>query len=109
MQEVKTGTYTGTGAALSISLGFVPQHIAIANVTDGDISWEWYQGMADGTALQTTNHASAQKSVLSAGGVSAFPGEPFVAAPGFSIGAALSEDGKTFSYRALRGGPGAQG
>ena len=100
MSPTKTGTYLGTGAALNISLGFVPDHIIIENQTDGDARWEWSTGMAAGSALQTV--AAGAKSLITANGVSAFAGPAAALPKGFTIGSALSEAGKTFRYTAHR-------
>lgn len=101
MQEIKVGSYTGNGAAQNISLGFVPDHIRIWNATDGDTFWEWFKGMAAANALQATNHASAQFSLITSNGISAYDGN-LSTSPGFTIGTALSEDTKVFRYVAVR-------
>lgn len=108
MNEAKVGSYTGTGAAINLSLGFVPQYLRVWNETDGDICWEWFKGMADGSALQITNHASTQVSKITSNGVTAYEGSS-TAGKGVTIGTALSENSKTFRYVAIRGGDGAQG
>lgn len=99
--ESKIGSYTGTGAALNVSLGFIPDHVHIVNETDGDATWEWFSGMTDGHAL--TSIATGDNSKITSGGVSAYAGSAS-ASPGFSVGTALSESGKTFRYVATRNG-----
>lgn len=50
-----TGSYldtAGTPAAVNITLGFTPKYFAWHSTT-GRISYEWFDGMADGTALKT--------------------------------------------------------
>lgn len=42
----------GTPALLDLTLGFIPKYFAWHNVTDR-ISWEWFDGAADGTTLKT--------------------------------------------------------
>lgn len=37
MNEVKIGFLVGTGAAQSLSLGFIPEYFQLTNLTDGDI------------------------------------------------------------------------
>lgn len=107
--ETKIGSYTGTGAALNVSLGFIPDHVHIVNETDGDIAWEWFSGMTDGHALQSVNvvdsgtTGAAGMSKITANGVSAYAGDASNA-PGFSVGTALSESAKTFRYVATRNG-----
>lgn len=99
--ETKIGSYTGDGAAQNIKLGFVPDHVHIVNETDGDATFEWFSGMTDGHALQEV--AAGTKSRITANGVSAYEGDNSNA-PGFTIGTALSESGKTFRYVATRNG-----
>lgn len=106
--EIKTGSYAGTGAAVNVSLGFVPDYIRVVNETDGDIAWEWFRGMTDGHALQAANSDLTQLSKITSNGISAFAGAEAVSAVGFTAGSALSENGKTFRYVAMRSGEGAQ-
>lgn len=42
----------GTPAAATITLGFTPRYFAWHSTT-GRISYEWFDGMADGTALKS--------------------------------------------------------
>lgn len=106
--EIKVGSYTGTGAAINIELGFVPDYVRIINTTDGDISWEWFNGMGAGDAFQTINvvdsgsSGAAGMSVITANGVDTYEPTDFESSKGFTIGTALSESGKTFRYVALR-------
>lgn len=44
-------TYTGSGAAQTVTLGFKPSFIIAVNETDGDTTWYYMQGMADATAF----------------------------------------------------------
>ena len=108
MNEVKVGSYTGTAATIQISLGFVPTYVRIWNETDGNESWEWFDGMPAGSALYSKNHASEQFAKILANGVSEFAGTEAGVAKGFAVGTAISADAKTFRYLALRAGPGAQ-
>lgn len=100
MANVKVGSYTGTGAAINIPLGFTPAYIRISNVTDGDAHWEWYNGFGAADALQAVNSASTQFSLITSNGVDLFAGSGTVA-EGFTVGSALSESGKTFRYVAI--------
>lgn len=97
--NVKVGTTTGTGAALNISLGFAPAYVKVWNITDGDIIHEWWTGMTDGHALQSGNHASTQFSRITSNGISAYAGSS-TASDGFTLGTAISENGKTLGYLA---------
>lgn len=102
MNEVKVGTFTGTGAALNISIGWIPDYVRIINVTDGDITHEWFKGMTDGTSVDTGAAVAAN----AADGVSDYEGSSS-AAPGFTVGTDISENGKVYRYIALRSGAGA--
>ncbi len=108
MNENKTGTYTGTGAAINIALGFKPTYVRIWNITDGDICWEWFNGMTAGHALQQANHDTAQNSRITSNGISQYAGVAGTTPEGFTVGTALSESGDTFGYYAARCGSGAQ-
>lgn len=100
-QNVEIGSYTGTGAAINIELGFIPEYVLIENATDGDANWKWFSGMADGSALQQV--AAGTKTLITSNGVSALPGDRTTPRrPGFTIGTALSESGKVFRYVAMR-------
>lgn len=106
--QMKTGTYTGDGAAQNIEIGWTPDHVEIFNVTDGDVSWNWFSSMTDGHALQNTNHDTAQQSRITSNGVSAYAGSSTPGSEkrkGFTIGTSLSESGKVFAYRASRNLP----
>jgi hypothetical protein len=108
--EIKTGTYEGTAAAINISLGWVPDYVKVWNAEDGDVAWEWFNGMGAGDALSSANHDTAQHSLITANGIDAYePDTPnaqgyLTATPGFTVGTALSESGKTFRYVAMRSG-----
>jgi hypothetical protein len=102
--EVKVGSYTGTGAAINIELGFIPDYIEVINATDGDQSWRWFAGMPAASAFQTNNHASAQQSLITSNGVSPYAPADYAGKLGFTIGSALSESAKVFRYVAIRNG-----
>lgn len=102
--NLKVGSYTGTGAAINIELGFVPDYVRVWNATDGDASWEWFYGMGAGDVLATANHDTAQQSLVTSNGVDAYQPTDFSHKAGFTVGTALSESGKTFRYVAIRTG-----
>ena len=108
MNNVKVGSYTGTGAAINIELGFIPDYVRIWNVTDGDVCFEWFYGMGAADVLKTQdivdnattgNHAL---SLVTSAGVDAYNPADYASELGFTVGTALSESGKTFYYVALR-------
>lgn len=107
--EIKVGTYEGTGAAINIELGFIPDHVRIVNTEDGDAAWEWFKGMTDGHAVAyaaivdngTTGNAAIAP--ITSNGVSELAGDRITPRrPGFTVGTAISESGKTFRYTATR-------
>lgn len=101
MNEIKIGSYVGTGAAKNIELGFVPTAVIIVNATDGDqVSIGFPGQMADGSAIAIVGAAGP---VLDAANqISDYLGDS-THAEGFTVGTDLSENGKTFRYVALRG------
>lgn len=102
MTAVKTGSYVGTAAAISVELGFVPDYIRVWNETDGDETYEWFKGMAAASALKSANNASTQFSKITSNGISAYAGTVADKSAGVTFGSALSESGKTFRYAAFR-------
>lgn len=107
MKDTFTGSYVGTGAAIDIPLGFTPSYIEVINLTDGDDAWKWFGAMTNGHAIYNRNVAdngttgNASMSRITANGISAFAGSG-TKAKGFTVGTALSENGKTFGYVAHR-------
>lgn len=102
--DIKVGSYEGTGAAINIQLGWVPDFIHIWNATDGDVHWDWFNGLGAGDALQNTNHASTQNSLITSNGIDPYTPTNLSAKDGFTVGTALSESGKVFRYLAVRNG-----
>lgn len=106
-EQVKIGTYEGTGAAINIELGWVPDHVRVINGEDGDAAWEWFNGFGAGDALQAINvvdsgtSGAAGLSLITSNGIDAYQGSSSVG-KGFTVGTALSESGKTFRYVAMR-------
>ncbi|SKB32392.1 hypothetical protein [Sphingopyxis flava] len=98
----KAGSYTGTGAAITIELGWVPDFVIVWNATDGDARWEWFNGMGAADALAIANHDSTQLSLITSNGIDAFTGTAGDKSAGFTVGSALSESAKVFRYAAFR-------
>lgn len=95
--QVKIGTYTGTGAAITLALGFVPDYFRAVNITDGDITHEWFLGMSAGTSVDTAAAVTGNAD----NGVTAFDGTAGATAAGLTLGTDLSESGKVYYYLAL--------
>lgn len=89
--ELVVGTYTGTGAAQTITLGFKPKAVVIFNYTDGDQM-----------VLHLSNFTAAS-SIGIAAAVGAVSNAVTLTATGFSVGTdtSVSESAKVFNYIAI--------
>ena len=99
----KVGTYTGSGAAQNISIGFIPDYVEIVCITTPACD-EWFNGMAAGTSVTTTGTAAIR---AAPNGVTAFAGTSGLAGEGFTVGAGLSVNASVYRYVAIQNGPGA--
>jgi hypothetical protein len=97
MGQTKVGTYTGTGAAINVQIGFVPDYLRIVNITDGDYTMEWFNGMAAGTSIDT----AAAVATNAADGITAYNGTRGGDGAGFTVGTDGSETGKVYRYFAV--------
>lgn len=100
MSVVTGGTYEGTGAAINLEIGFIPDYAMIVNAEDGDILWHWFNGMGAGDAVQITNHADTQVSLITSNGVTSYDPADLTNPVGLTVGTTLSESGKTYYWRA---------
>lgn len=73
-----TVTVAAGGTAESVTCGFSPRYVRAINVNNL-ASYEHFDGMTDGTSLNTANHADTQISVNAAGGIT-------LTATGFTLG-----------------------
>jgi hypothetical protein len=91
ISQVKTGTYTGTGAAQTITTGFRPKCVLMFNQTDGDTLSGHIDGMTDATAF------------TSAAAVAAAANAVTLTSRGFTLGtdASVNENAKVFVYVAF--------
>ena len=99
--NVKTGSVTGTGAAINVSIGFLPVYVRVMNVTDADTVDEWFSTMANGTSITT----AAAVATRATNGISSYAGSS-TAGQGFTIGSGISESAKVLAYLAIGAGPG---
>lgn len=112
MKSFATGTVAGTGAAIAISVGWVPDYVKCVNIADAgnlDPTMEWFAPMGAGKGLKylrvadnaTTGNLSHR--IVTTGGITAFAGSQ-TAAPGFTIGtdADLNAAGETIIWIAQR-------
>lgn len=104
--NIKVGTYTGTGAALNVSLGFVPDYVRIVNVT-GLVVDEWFSNMTTQTSFTNSTDTVAAAIRAAPNGVSIYTGSTS-AAVGFTVGTGLSTNASVYRYVAMQNGPGAQ-
>lgn len=90
--QVYAGTYTGTGAAQSITPGFKPLFVLAYNYTDGDAIWGHIQGMTAATAFKLTTLTAA----VAANGCT-------ITQQGFDLGsdAVINENTKVYYYIAV--------
>lgn len=91
LPEVKVGTYTGTGAAQSITLGYKPSLVLAFNQTDGDTIWGHIKGMTAATAFSIDTEVAAESNACT------------LSATGFSLGTSsvINESGKVYLYVAF--------
>lgn len=97
-KNIAIGSYVGTGAAITLEFGFIPGYLRVINITDGDISWDWFDGMTAATAVKTDAAVAAEGS----NAVTRNPGVAGTTSAGLTLGTAMSESGKTFRYVAMR-------
>jgi hypothetical protein len=81
--HVKTGTVTGTGAAITIPLGFTPSAVVIHNRTDLS-QYHWTKDMPAASAMKRVTAGTT--SFITTGGISPFAGTEGAAVAGFTIG-----------------------
>lgn len=93
------GTYTGTGSAISVNIGFRPSKIVIWNETDGDKRFEFIDGLASAKVYSINDSGSeaTDLSVIATAGIT-------LTERGFSVGtdATLNESAKVFRYHVSR-------
>lgn len=95
--QIKAGTYTGTGAAQAITLGFRPTFVITANVTDGDAVTLHINGMTDASSISIGAAAATVTNAIT------------FSSTGFTAGSdnSVSENAKVFRYWAVGGYDGA--
>ena len=95
---IKTGTYVGTGAAITIPLGFKPDWVEVVNWTDADKRFIM-------TQAKTFVHTGGTNAtaVVASNGLSVFEGATGSTSAGFTAGTEASVNGKTYAYIAMRG------
>lgn len=94
LNEFNSSTVTGTGAALSVTMGFKPVCMIVYDETNANVVWLFIQGLADGKALQIKNHDTAQVSLLSTNGFTA-------SSTGMTLGSSISVSSAVLRYIAF--------
>lgn len=98
MQEVKIGTYTGTGSVVSVITGFPPDYIEAHN---GSEIWRWQTGMSSGTGLGIRGATGSLVRIESKGYVQ-LTDAMRPSGQGFRGHSSVSQSGNTYYYRAQR-------
>jgi len=68
MKQMYTGLVTGTGAAINIEMGFIPNYVRVCNITDA-IILEWSNTM--GAAKGIKHNATGAVTAVSSNGITA--------------------------------------
>lgn len=91
LSQVKVGTYTGTGAAQTITTGFKPTLVLMFNQTDGDTLSGHIQGMTAATAFTIAAAVAAATNGIT------------LTDRGFTVGSdsSVNESAKVFVYVAI--------
>lgn len=91
--EISSSTYTGTGAAQTVTLGFKPKFIQAFNQTDGDLAWFHIDGMTAATACSIDTEAAAEATAVT------------LTSTGFTLGTSVvvNENAKVYVYVAIGG------
>ena len=82
--QVKTGTVTGTGAAINVAVGFSPSVIHIFNKTDPGF-YVWTKDMDDAAMVKLTDAPAL--TAPTSNGVTPYAGAIAATSEGFTIGA----------------------
>ena len=107
--EFRCGTMDGTGATITIELGWVPDYVIVQNFEASDFArLQWFKGMANGAAIKTVTSTNSKISTL---GITPFQGSgedpDAIKRKGFLIGADtdVNVNGEALSWVAFRNTP----
>lgn len=81
--QVGSATVAATPVAITVTVGWKPAYVRVWNVNDLK-SFEHFNGMDDGTSLDSANHADTQFSLNAAGSIT-------LTASGFTIGTDIAD------------------
>lgn len=109
---ISVGLVDGSGAAINVSIGWVPECVMIFNTEDQDRFDVWFNtvddedGDAHGMAAGESIAVSAAVAANTDNGITAYAGST-TASAGFTIGTDISESAKTLQWVAFRSDTGA--
>lgn len=92
--QTVSGTYTGTGSAYNLELGFAPDFFVSINYTDGTPIHFWHKDMTDDTTVDVAAAAASN----AADGVTPYAGSEGSNSKGLTLGTDLSVSGKKYVY-----------
>jgi hypothetical protein len=96
--QTKTGTITGTGAAMNFELGFTPVRVIVFNAGTA-ITLEWQDTMPEASGIKTL--AAGTRSYVTTNGISRYAGVAGSAAKGFTLGTDSVNTAATLHYVAF--------
>ena len=100
MREYTSGVITGTGSAITVQCGFIPDYVRAVNITDGTRVDEWFAAMDDGTSIAVV--AAAGPTLNAADGITPYAGTSGGDSAGFVIGSDISISAKKIAWIAWR-------
>ena len=100
MKEYESGIVTGTGSAITVHCGFIPDYVRVINITDGTRVDEWFAAMDDGTSIAIVG--TAGPTLNTADGITPYTGTSGGDSAGFVIGSDISTSTKKIAWIALR-------
>jgi hypothetical protein len=105
---IRAGSVVGTGAAIAVSLGWVPDAVLIMNQNDAGTARPVMLWTGDNASPSALKILAAGHTVETANGIARYAGVSGGAAAGFTIGADadLNAVGERISYIAFRNTPG---
>jgi len=106
--QMDRGTVEGTGSAINVSIGFMPDYVEVMNIdATNEVILKWTADMDDGHAMKLVGGTSGPAAITS-NGITPYEGDADNA-PGFTIGTdGVNANGETIVYVAIRSGLGDQ-
>ena len=95
--KMKVGTYTGAGAVVNLSLGFVPTFFITVNITDGTPLGMWFTGMTADTGVDIAAAVASNAN----NAFTTYDGAVGSAGKGITIGTDYATNAKVYRYFAI--------